>query len=247
MAPVKARGERSFPRWPPPRGAGGGQLPFNVARGGESAAQRRWRCDGCRRSNGSPFGRRMPGAGGGRARPCQTPGRRQMTWCSRPGPARTGAGSLAGEAHPAAVKLASQSSAAAAATCARSHRRRFSCSAAARRGQRLQVPGHPAQPHRLLVQRGGLLRSVRQHAVEQRPDVWPADRNRVLSSWATLATRIPAQLLLAVRSPAIWSKAAASSRSSAGAPATHRPGPAGRPGPAPGRPGDPLGDQHRHQ
>jgi hypothetical protein len=152
-------------------GAGGGQLPFNVARGGESAAQRRWRCDGCRRSNGSPFGRRMLGAGGGRARPCQTPGRRQMTWCSRPGPARTGAGSLAGEAHPAAVKLASQSSAAAAATCARSHRRRFSCSAAARRGQRLQVPGHPAQPHRLLVQRGGLLRSVRQHAVEQRPDV----------------------------------------------------------------------------
>lgn len=79
------------------------------------------------------------------------------------------------------------------------------------------------------------------------PRCWPADRNRVLSSWATLATRIPAQLLLAVRSPAIWSKAAASSRSSAGAPATHRPGPAGRPGPAPGRPGDPLGDQHRHQ
>jgi trimeric autotransporter adhesin len=142
-----------------------------------------------------------------------------ISWCSQCGSASTGLGaSRRSSVRPAASKRRARLSAAVAASSARSQRCRARFSAAA--SAAASVCRSPTiRASRRTSSRSELSSAVVGSATPSSSASWPACRMAmgVRSSWATSATRLRRICSCRSRAPAIWSKAAASSRSSAGA------------------------------
>ena len=142
-----------------------------------------------------------------------------MTWCSRPGSARTSAGaSRRSSVTPVVSNWPARLSAAVAATSARSHRRsaswRAAASAAARVCRSPTMRASRSTSSRREASSPGVGSATPSSSAS-----WPACRTAigVRSSWATSATRARRSCSCRSSVSAIWSKAVASSRSSPGA------------------------------
>lgn len=110
-------------------------------------------------------------------------------------------GKLTGEGHPGGSETGRPVPG-----CRRGDLRQIAClhaelqSGGFRGGEGLQVLNHPAQPDRLFVQGGSLLRGVWPEAVEQRLRVGLQDRDRGAQLVGDVGDQVPPQLLLGSQS-----------------------------------------------